>query len=128
MVTLSFSFVYREVRSCKDMKSYLDKLQADYDSALQRNSGIPKGKSAESEEALNQVATARVNYRSAAVDTVYTITVLQHRKRYEILDDVVSVMQAQKTYFHQGHDFFKDADPFIKNLSSEVSYKIEGEK
>jgi hypothetical protein len=70
------------------MKSYLEKLQQDYESSLQRNSAVAKGKSVESEESLNAVSIARVNYRSAAVDTVYTITLLQQRKRFEILDDV----------------------------------------
>jgi hypothetical protein len=70
------------------MKSVVEKLQQDYDNTLQRNSAVPKGKNLESEEALNALSVARVNYRSAAVDMVYTITLLQQRKRYEILDDV----------------------------------------
>jgi hypothetical protein len=72
----------------KEMKSYLEKLGSDYENALNRNSTIAKGKGAESEEALAAVAVARVNYRAAAVDTVYTITLLQHRKRFEVLDNV----------------------------------------
>jgi len=72
------------------MRSYLDKLQQDYENTLQRNSAIPKGKNVESEEALNAVSVARVNYRSAAVDMIYTITLLQQRKRFEVLDNVSS--------------------------------------
>lgn len=89
-LTFFFVMLYdcREVRSCKEMKSYLEKLQQDYESSLSRNSAVAKGKSAESEEALNSVSVARVNYRTASVDTVYTITLLQQRKRFEILDDV----------------------------------------
>jgi len=103
------------------MRSYLEKLQTDYESALQRNSALPRGKSAaESEEVLAAVSVARTNYRAAAVDTVYTLTLLHARKRFEVLDGVLSALQAHKTFFHQGHDFFKDTDPFLKSLSADV--------
>lgn len=70
------------------MRSYLEKLQQEYENSLQRNSAIPKGKNVEAEEALNALSAARINYRSAAVEMVYSITILQQRKRFEILDNV----------------------------------------
>lgn len=70
------------------MRSYLEKLQQEYENSLHRNSAIPKGKNQEAEEALNQLSAARINYRSAAVEMVYSITILQQRKRFEILDNV----------------------------------------
>ena len=78
----------RELRACKETRSYVEKLQAEYDAALHRNSAIPKGKHAEAEEAMNAVATARTNFRSGAVDIVYQLTCFQQRKRFEILDNV----------------------------------------
>lgn len=70
------------------MRSYLEKLQQEYETALHRNSSIPKGKSAEAEEALSTLSAARINYRAAAVEMVFSITILQQRKRFEILDNV----------------------------------------
>lgn len=66
----------------------MEKLQQEYEAALHKNSAIPKGKNAEAEEAVNSLSAARINYRSAAIEMVYSITVLQQRKRFEILDNV----------------------------------------
>ncbi|CAG7725014.1 unnamed protein product [Allacma fusca] len=114
-------FLRKELRACKETRSYLEKLQTEYDGALNRNSAIPKGKNMEADEAMNAVNTARANFRSGAVDICYQLTCFQQKKRFEILDNILSVINAHKTFFHQGSDYFKDTEPALKNLSSELS-------
>jgi hypothetical protein len=72
----------------KESRSSHDKVTGDYESALVRNSAVPKGKSLEAEEALTALTTARKNSRSSALKMVHSVTVLQQRKRFEILDNV----------------------------------------
>lgn len=40
------------------------------------------------------------------------------------IPQILSVLNAHKTYFHQGYDYFKDTDPFLKTLSKEVSAHV----
>ena len=78
----------REVRAMKESRSSHDKITGEFESALARNSAIPKGKNLEAEEALHSLNTARTNFRYSALKMVYSISVLQQRKRFDILDNV----------------------------------------
>jgi len=70
------------------MRYSLDKLQQEHEACLTRNSAVPKGKNVEAEEAMNAVSLSKISFRSAALDIVQKITILQEKKRFEILDNV----------------------------------------
>jgi len=72
----------------KEVRSSHEKVTSEYDSALSRNSAIPKGKNLEAEEALHSLSTARTNFRYSALKMVFSISILQQRKRFDILDNV----------------------------------------
>ncbi|KTF84855.1 hypothetical protein cypCar_00024325 [Cyprinus carpio] len=48
------------------------------------------------------------------------INVLQAKKKFEILDSMLSFMQAQYSLFQQGFNLLDEIDPYMKKLAAEV--------
>ena len=88
--------------------------------ALNRNSQVPKTRPAEYEETSNILSATRSCFRHTALDYIHALTMLQARKRHEILGTLLSYMHACFTYFHQGTDLAQDLDPFLKGLSDDL--------
>jgi len=85
---LSWNFFRRDIRACKDAKLHLDKSATDYESALLKNSAVPKGKNSEAEEATSVLNLAKQCHRTAALKMIYSLSIFQEKKRFEILDSV----------------------------------------
>ncbi|NXH99751.1 ACAP3 protein, partial [Pachycephala philippinensis] len=47
------------------------------------------------------------------------INVLQAKKKFEILDAMLSFMHAQYTFFQQGYSLLHELDPYMKKLATE---------
>lgn len=58
------------------------------DAALSRNSQAPKSRPHESEEIQNLLSATRSCFRHTALDYVHSLSVLQARKRHEVLGTV----------------------------------------
>lgn len=91
------------------------------------------------DEYSRQLIGARTSFRYKALEHSNAISLIQGKKRYELLDAVtvlqilqtsifkkyfeqlLSYMHAESTFFHQGSDLFEDIDPFLKKVSMDVS-------
>lgn len=65
-----------------------------FDSALSRNSQATKSKPNEMEEAQNLLSATRSCFRHTTLDHVYTISIIQTKKRHEILGTVSKCVSA----------------------------------
>ena len=93
------------------------------------------------DEAANVLIATRSCFRYTALDHLHIVSLVQSKKRHEILDPVIffplfllqlyfihyilcmqllSYMHAHSTYFHQGSDLFQDVDPFLKSTAVDV--------
>lgn len=126
----------------------MEKISGDLDGALTRNSQVPKSRPVEAEESQNILSATRSCFRHTALDHVRVLSLLQARKRHEVLGTVskvivlsqingftsvafevyeillmfqlLSYMHAWSTFFHQGSDLTQDLDPFLKDLAEDV--------
>ncbi|PKU34495.1 arf-gap with coiled- ank repeat and ph domain-containing protein 3 [Limosa lapponica baueri] len=57
----------------------------------------------------------------------YFINVLQAKKKFEILDAMLSFMHAQYTFFQQGYSLLHELDPYMKKLATELPNLVIGE-
>lgn len=96
------------------------------------------------DEAANVLIATRSCFRYTALDHLHIVSLVQSKKRHEILDPVMSFiyffnlnplifylkffyaqllsyMHAQSTFFHQGSDLFQDVDPFLKSTALDAS-------
>ncbi|PBC28296.1 arf-GAP with coiled-coil, ANK repeat and PH domain-containing protein 2 isoform X1 [Apis cerana] len=127
------SFVKSDIKRVKESRHYFEKISADLDIALNRNSQVPKSRPAEYEETSNILSATRSCFRHTALDYIHSLTMIQARKRHEILGTLHNYMNACITYYHQGSDLAQDLDPFLKQLGDNLikmradSVKLEKE-
>lgn len=115
------TFIKGNIKSAKESRHYLEKISGDLDGALSRNAQIPKSRPLEAEEAQNILSATRSCFRHTALDHVRVLSLLQARKRQEVLGTLLSYMHAWSTFFHQGSDLTQDLDPFLKELAESIS-------
>lgn len=120
------SFFHSDIKRVKESRHYFEKISADLDVALNRNSQVPKSRPAEYEETSNILSATRSCFRHTALDYIHALTMLQARRRHEILGTLLSYMHACFTYYHQGSDLAQDLDPFLKDLSDDL-IKMRGD-
>ncbi|OWF46700.1 arf-GAP with coiled-coil, ANK repeat and PH domain-containing protein 2-like isoform X2 [Mizuhopecten yessoensis] len=114
------NFIKNDIKKVKDSKKDFEKISDELDSALVRNAGVQRSKPLECEEAANQLKAKRSGFSLASLDYVFQINILHSKKRFDILETLLSFMHAQSTFFHQGHELFKEFEPEMKCVATQV--------
>ncbi|KAF9409595.1 hypothetical protein HW555_011068 [Spodoptera exigua] len=115
------AFIKVDIKGVKESKNHFEKISNDLDTALNRNSQVSRHKCVEVEEVMNLLLATRSCFRHTALDHVQKITMLQARKRHEILATFLSYLQACCTYYHQGADLSEDLEPFLKTTAEDIA-------
>ncbi|XP_018424185.1 PREDICTED: arf-GAP with coiled-coil, ANK repeat and PH domain-containing protein 3 isoform X2 [Nanorana parkeri] len=118
------SFVKEDVRKFKESKKHFDKVREDLDIALVKNAQAPRHKPHEVEEATGTLTITRKCFRHLALDYVLQINVLQAKKKFEIMDAMLSFMHAQYVFFQQGYTLLNELNPYMKKLASELDQLV----
>ncbi|XP_053542179.1 arf-GAP with coiled-coil, ANK repeat and PH domain-containing protein 3 isoform X2 [Ictalurus punctatus] len=118
------NFVKEDVRKFKETKKHFDKVREDLEIAQVKNAQAPRNKPHEVEEATCSLNVTRKCYRHLALDYVLQINVLQAKKKFEILDAMLSFMHAQYSLFQQGFKLLDEIDPYMKKLAAELDQLV----
>nr|XP_025956421.1 arf-GAP with coiled-coil, ANK repeat and PH domain-containing protein 3 isoform X9 [Dromaius novaehollandiae] len=118
------NFVKDDVRKFKETKKQFDKVREDMEVSLVKNAQAPRHKPHEVEEATGTLTITRKCFRHLALDYVLQINVLQAKKKFEILDAMLSFMHAQYTFFQQGYSLLHELDPYMKKLATELDQLV----
>ncbi|XP_047217717.1 arf-GAP with coiled-coil, ANK repeat and PH domain-containing protein 3 isoform X2 [Girardinichthys multiradiatus] len=118
------NFVKEDVRKFKDTKKHFDRVREDMEIAQVKNAQAPRNKPHEVEEATSSLSVTRKCFRHLALDYVLQINVLQAKKKFEILDAMLSFMNAQYSLFQQGYNLLDELDPYMKKLASELDQLV----
>ncbi|XP_056317171.1 arf-GAP with coiled-coil, ANK repeat and PH domain-containing protein 1 [Danio aesculapii] len=113
------NFVKDDVKRFKDVRKEFERSSENLEAALSRNAQAPRGKQHEVEEASNNLLNARRAFRSGALDYVLQINVIESRKKTEILQAMLSLIQAQALFFQQGHQSLAELENYRKELHDE---------
>lgn len=114
------SFLKKNVKEVKDCKHLYNKVSENMDTALYKNAQVNKNRPLEITETENYLSATTSCFRHTALDYVNAITLLQSRKKMEILSALLSYIQACSTYYHQGSDLCEDFAPYFKTLDDEI--------
>lgn len=115
------NFIRIDIKKVKETKKLFEKISDDMDAAYIRNSQAAKSKPQECEEANNTLTAMRSCFAHTSLDYVFQVNVLNSKKRFDILDTMLSFMHAQNTFFHQGHDLFQDLETtYMKDIAGQV--------
>ncbi|KAM8864399.1 arf-GAP with coiled-coil, ANK repeat and PH domain-containing protein 3 isoform 3-T3 [Spinachia spinachia] len=118
------NFVKEDVRKFKETKKHFDRVREDMEIAQVKNAQAPRNKPHEVEEAGGTLSITRKCFRHLALDYVLQINVLQAKKKFEILDAMLSFMHAQYSLFQQGYNLLDEIDPYMKKLASELDQLV----
>uniref|UniRef100_A0A8C1UWK1 Arf-GAP with coiled-coil, ANK repeat and PH domain-containing protein n=1 Tax=Cyprinus carpio TaxID=7962 RepID=A0A8C1UWK1_CYPCA len=118
------NFVKDDVRKFKDTKKHFDKVREDLEIAQVKNAQAPRNKPHEVEEATSTLNFTRKCFRHLALDYVLQINVLQAKKKFEILDAMLSFMHAQYSLYQQGYNLLDEIDPYMKKLAAELDQLV----
>nr|XP_012631850.1 arf-GAP with coiled-coil, ANK repeat and PH domain-containing protein 3 isoform X6 [Microcebus murinus] len=118
------NFVKEDVRKFKETKKQFDKVREDMELSLVRNAQAPRHRPHEVEEAVGALSLTRKCFRHLALDYVLQINVLQAKKKFEILDSMLSFMHAQYSFFQQGYSLLHQLDPYMKKLAAELDQLV----
>ncbi|KAJ8928250.1 hypothetical protein NQ314_019200 [Rhamnusium bicolor] len=81
--------LYRfDIKKVREQKQHFEKISSEYDNVLLRNSHAPRSKQQEVEEVQNILVAVRACFGHQTLDYVNGISVLQAKKRHEILSTV----------------------------------------
>ncbi|XP_036918133.1 arf-GAP with coiled-coil, ANK repeat and PH domain-containing protein 3 isoform X3 [Sturnira hondurensis] len=118
------SFIKDDVRKFKETKKQFDKVREDLELSLVRNAQAPRHRPHEVEEATGALTLTRKCFRHLALDYVLQINVLQAKKKFEILDSMLSFMHAQHSFFRQGYSLLQQLDPYMQKLAAELDQLV----
>ncbi|XP_033097864.1 arf-GAP with coiled-coil, ANK repeat and PH domain-containing protein 2-like [Anneissia japonica] len=125
-------FLKGDLKKVKDTKRAFYKISEDFDTSLNKHAQVSRSKAMEAEEAGNLLIATRSAFGHTALDYVKELNMIQSAKRHEILNNMMSFMHAQFTYFHQGYDLLRDRQPQLKQLAVKLDaiskMNIEGQK
>uniref|UniRef100_A0A8C8CQS8 Arf-GAP with coiled-coil, ANK repeat and PH domain-containing protein n=1 Tax=Oncorhynchus tshawytscha TaxID=74940 RepID=A0A8C8CQS8_ONCTS len=116
--------ILRDVRKFKETKKHFDRVREDLEIAQVKNAQAPRSKPHEVEEATGTLSITRKCFRHLALDYVLQINVLQAKKKFEILDAMLSFMHAQYSLFQQGYNLLDEIDPYMKKLAAELDQLV----
>ncbi|XP_073971357.1 centaurin beta 1A isoform X2 [Rhodnius prolixus] len=114
------NFIKEDIKGLWESRQHFDKISSDLDIALTRHSQVPKSKPMEIEQAHSILQATSTCFRHTVLDHVYCLSMLQARKKHEILGTLLSYMQACCTYFHQGSDLCEGLQLFLRTLDEEI--------
>lgn len=118
------NFIKDDVRKFKETKKHFDRVREDMEIAQVKNAQAPRNKPHEVEEATSTLSITRKCFRHLALDYVLQINVLQAKKKFEILDAMLSFMNAQYSLFQQGYNLLDEIDPYMKKLAAELDQLV----
>ncbi|XP_064408927.1 arf-GAP with coiled-coil, ANK repeat and PH domain-containing protein 1 [Latimeria chalumnae] len=114
------NFIKEDIRKFKETKKEFDKSSENFESALHRNAQAPRNKQHEADEASSALLTAQKVFRSEALDYVLQINVIQSKKKTDTLQSVLSLMDSQTVFYHQGFEALKALEKYRKELADKL--------
>ncbi|KAL6045377.1 ArfGAP with coiled-coil, ankyrin repeat and PH domains 3 [Balamuthia mandrillaris] len=120
-------FAQTEVAASKELSKKVQKASSQYNDALCRliHMKTNKKQSKEKEvarhsELTEETAKAKKTYEDFALDHMFSLVDVQAKKRLVLLEQMNVLMAAYMSYFQHGHGIYKDMQPFLQTLTSEL--------
>ncbi|XP_030152160.1 arf-GAP with coiled-coil, ANK repeat and PH domain-containing protein 1 [Lynx canadensis] len=105
---------FREAR--RDFWKGAESLEA----ALIHNAEVPRRRAQEAEEAGAALKTARAGYRGRALDYALQINVIEDKRKFDIMEFVLRLVEAQATHFQQGHEELGRLAQYRRDLGAQL--------
>jgi Arf-GAP with coiled-coil, ANK repeat and PH domain-containing protein len=113
------AFHRRDVKGLRERFKRLDKARAQCDQTATRWSHV-RARDPKIDEQTQELVTSTRQCQQASLDLAVMLNEFEERKNIEFLERVCSVLYANSVFFHQGHELFRELEPFMRELSSHL--------
>lgn len=113
-------FLREDVKQMKDTKGYFNKISNDLDSALQKNATVSKSRPGDVEDAANLLTATQSCFRYTTMDYVFQITMLQAKKKHEVLKSLLAFLITYGEFFERGSSAFSDWQSDKQSLGGHI--------
>uniref|UniRef100_A0A7N4NIQ8 Arf-GAP with coiled-coil, ANK repeat and PH domain-containing protein n=1 Tax=Sarcophilus harrisii TaxID=9305 RepID=A0A7N4NIQ8_SARHA len=114
------SFVKESLRGFWEARREFWKGAESLEAALSHNAEVPRRKAHEAEEAMTTLKTVRAGYQGRALDYVLQINVIQDKRKFDIMEFVLRLVEAQAIYFQLGHEELNGLAVYHKELGAQL--------
>ncbi|KAM3910265.1 arf-GAP with coiled-coil, ANK repeat and PH domain-containing protein 1 [Leptodactylus fuscus] len=113
-----------DLRSFRDSRKELERCREGLESALSHNAEMSRKKAQEVQEASSAVQTSRKAFRERVLDYTLQINVIQGKKKFDILEFMLQLIDAQACFLAQSHMVLQNLDDYRKGLAAQVHQKV----
>ncbi|XP_040271368.1 arf-GAP with coiled-coil, ANK repeat and PH domain-containing protein 1 [Bufo bufo] len=113
-----------DLRSFRDSRKELERCREGLESALNHNAELSRKKVQEVQEASSAVQASRKAFRERVLDYTLQINVIQGKKKFDILEFMLQLLDAQACFLAQSHTVLQNLDDYRKSLAAQVHQKV----
>uniref|UniRef100_A0A8C8S7S5 Arf-GAP with coiled-coil, ANK repeat and PH domain-containing protein n=1 Tax=Pelusios castaneus TaxID=367368 RepID=A0A8C8S7S5_9SAUR len=114
------TLVKEDMKRFKEARKEFERGSEGLASALHHNAEVPRRKQHEAEEAAQALQTARARARARALDYVLQINVIESKKKSEILQFMLMLMDAQASCLEHGHRLTQQLERYRRELGEQL--------
>uniref|UniRef100_A0A803JZ92 Arf-GAP with coiled-coil, ANK repeat and PH domain-containing protein n=1 Tax=Xenopus tropicalis TaxID=8364 RepID=A0A803JZ92_XENTR len=128
---IQFSFKQRllhllkeDLRSFRDSRKDMERCREGLESALHHNAETARRKAQEAQDAASAVQGSRKAFRDRALEYALQINVIQGKKKFDILQFMLQLMDAQASSLAQSHHAMQALDQYRNELAAQVHRSV----
>eukprot|EP00079_Xenopus_tropicalis_P019816 XP_012809957.1 PREDICTED: arf-GAP with coiled-coil, ANK repeat and PH domain-containing protein 1-like [Xenopus tropicalis] len=128
---IQFSFKQRllhllkeDLRSFRDSRKDMERCREGLESALHHNAETARRKAQEAQDAASAVQGSRKAFRDRALEYALQINVIHGKKKFDILQFMLQLMDAQASSLAQSHHAMQALDQYRNELAAQVHRSV----
>ncbi|XP_038629964.1 arf-GAP with coiled-coil, ANK repeat and PH domain-containing protein 3-like [Scyliorhinus canicula] len=111
---------HRDIWRLREMKKDFERISEDLESAVFKNGQVSRHRIQEAEECSHILVATLKCFRHLALDYILQLNSFAIDGKFKIINTMLSYLNAENTFFHQGYDLITDLDPLMKNMSVQL--------
>ncbi|KAM5124888.1 arf-GAP with coiled-coil, ANK repeat and PH domain-containing protein 1 [Mantella aurantiaca] len=113
-----------DLRSFRDSRKELERCREGLESALNHNAEMSRKKAQEVQDAATTVQTSRKAFRERILDYTLQINVIQGKKKFDIIEFMLQLIDAQTCFLTQSHTVLQNVEEYRKGLATQVHQTV----
>ncbi|CAH2272320.1 arf-GAP with coiled-coil, ANK repeat and PH domain-containing 1 [Pelobates cultripes] len=113
-----------DLRSFRDSRKEVERCREGLESALQHNAELSRKKVQEVQDAANSVQASRKTFRERALEYALQINVIQGKKKFDILQFMLDLMEAHASFLEHSQKAMKELERYRKDLATQVAHSV----
>jgi len=113
-------FSSEELDTYKQLRSEFNSADSTYLSALDKFLAKKIKDDTGIQECAKDVSTARENFHTKSLQYCNHLNNLQAKKKFEILENFISLTYSNYAFYHQGYEVYTDCEPSMRELTGKL--------